>query len=287
MDYEAELKKLRDEQIAMTRNELEMQKQNSISTLNTQIEKLKPQYELQRQQASVSSQLGGKNFAEYLASRGLTSSGVGVQGELARQNQLGQTMNTINTNENTALQDIQNQKNTLESDYNLNLAKSTNTYNTDYLNNLFNYKVDQANQKAKYDQELALAAVKNTTSKTGSTGSNIVNGALPEYVLGIKGIGDGQGNMLYSYGGKTYKLKAGYNPFTGTKNKDIEKGFFSNGYQPDNVSGYKLKQTGYEGDYNGQSQNIWKYTDKDGKVNYVYWDGTKNVYRKTKNPASN
>ena len=58
------------------------------------------------------------------------------------------------------------------------------------------------------------------------------------------------------------------------KNKDIKKGTFSNGYQPNNVGGKKLKPvTGESLNINGNQQSVWST----GKKNYV-WNGIENKY---------
>lgn len=76
--------------------------------------------------------------------------------------------------------------------------------------------------------------------------------------------------------GQTYTLKKGVNPYTGTTNKDIKNGVFSNGYQPDNVNGHKLSVAAKGSvEINGRSQNLW-IDRKTGK--YYYWDGSKNMY---------
>lgn len=75
------------------------------------------------------------------------------------------------------------------------------------------------------------------------------------------------------------------NPYTGTRNKDAEKGTFSNGYQPNNVNGAKLSKSGYKvSDIFANSaygstgislanQSIWKANGK-----YYVWDGSIDDY---------
>lgn len=115
---------------------------------------------------------------------------------------------------------------------------------------------------------------KSSSSSTSGTKSSYATGVL-EYGTLVDSYGDGNGNTIYtdSYG-NTYKMKNGYNPYTGTYNNDVKNGTFSNGYQPNNVDGNKLSKSGKTGNINGQEQNIWKTSD--GK--YYYWDGTKNRY---------
>lgn len=96
-------------------------------------------------------------------------------------------------------------------------------------------------------------------------------------------------SILYNYkykdeDGKTYftnpagkeeAIETGVNPYTRSKNPDIKHGTFSNGYQPDNVGGKKLTQSGYTDNVNGRTQNVWFDSDGLGWI----WDGTKNAYQ--------
>lgn len=87
---------------------------------------------------------------------------------------------------------------------------------------------------------------------------------------------DQYGNTVYTdeYGNE-YIMSEHANPYTGTVNKDTEFGTFSNGYQPDNIDGKKLKATGEKYRINGQIQNVWSY---DGVKTRWVWDGTDNKY---------
>lgn len=84
------------------------------------------------------------------------------------------------------------------------------------------------------------------------------------------------GFMLFTDpNGKTVKVEKGRSPYTGTKNPDVDNGTFSNGYQPDNIGGEKLTNSGYTDNVNGREQNIWF----DPKGYGWIWDGTKNAYQ--------
>ena len=85
---------------------------------------------------------------------------------------------------------------------------------------------------------------------------------------------DNMGNNRFYRNGKEYSVAQGVNPYTGTKNPDAKNGTFSNGYQPNNINGKKLKKTGIKDVVNGVEQNVWQTPD--GKK-YI-WDGTKNAY---------
>ena len=91
-------------------------------------------------------------------------------------------------------------------------------------------------------------------------------------------------NYKYKEDGKTYftnpagkeeAIETGVNPYTRSKNPDIKHGTFSNGYQPDNVGGKKLTQSGYTDNVNGRTQNVWFDSDGLGWI----WDGTQNAYQ--------
>lgn len=88
---------------------------------------------------------------------------------------------------------------------------------------------------------------------------------------------DNEGNRIFrNSDGKTQAFAEGINPYTGTKHKDAKNGTFSNGYQPNNIGGKKLKaQTEYEVYVNGKKQSVWSYDN--GKTLWA-WDGSINEY---------
>ena len=109
-------------------------------------------------------------------------------------------------------------------------------------------------------------------SSSGSSGKS--GGGYSSGVVGYGNLansyGDGNGNVIYvDKNGNKYKMKQGYNPYTGTINPDAKKGTFSNGYQPDNIGGVKLKASGKLP--NGKT--IWSCNGKK-----YYWDGQANRY---------
>ncbi len=69
---------------------------------------------------------------------------------------------------------------------------------------------------------------------------------------------DSNGNPVYmSSDGKNQAFGDKINPYTGEKHPDAEYGTFSNGYQPDNINGTKLRSTGYEANIGGRSYPIY------------------------------
>lgn len=149
-------------------------------------------------------------------------------------------------------------------------------------------EIEQANWEKEYQlslQQLELDrySTYNSSRSRGSSSTKYANGVVSYGTL-ANSYGDGSGNMIYTdTSGNTYKMKEGYNPYTGTKNNDVANGTFSNGYQPNNVSGNRLSQSGKKVEYNGQNQNVWACTNG----SYYIWDGTQNKYLKLNNAEKN
>ena len=163
IDYETELKAIADAQKRQKQADLEAAKSSTLNTIEQQQGTLIPTYQTQRQQANVSSQIGAKNFAEYLARRGQTNQGIAAQAELSRGNVLGNTISGINTQETTALKDFANQRTAAETGYQTNLNSAYNDINTNYMSNLLNARQqEQARQDQLKQQAFSNAmAIKN------------------------------------------------------------------------------------------------------------------------------
>ena len=88
------------------------------------------------------------------------------------------------------------------------------------------------------------------------------------------GVQDDNGNLVFrNSDGKTMSFAPGVNPYTGTKHPDAKNGTFSNGYQPDNIGGTKLQNSGMTTNVTGKSQTIWEANGK-----YWLWQGDLNKY---------
>ena len=70
------------------------------------------------------------------------------------------------------------------------------------------------------------------------------------------------------------------NPYTNTVNPDTKYGTFDNGYQPNNIGGKKVVDTGLTAPINGRNQKVFIIggTDRRGNANYYVWDGIQNKY---------
>lgn len=93
---------------------------------------------------------------------------------------------------------------------------------------------------------------------------------------------DDNGNPIFrSSDGKTQSFGSGINPYTGTTHKDAKGAdgkvdsskVFSNGYQPNNINGVKLKDSGISTNITGKNQTIWQANGK-----YWLWRGDLNKY---------
>ena len=110
---------------------------------------------------------------------------------------------------------------------------------------------------------------------------------LPDKNGGSSGSG-GSGGYTNTSGGYTdsngkYEVNTPY--YQGNFNPDVKNGTFSNGYQPDNVNGTKLYNSGLtvdvststlKGEAKTVTQKVW--TTPDGTL--YYWNGKQNKYVK-------
>jgi peptidoglycan hydrolase-like protein with peptidoglycan-binding domain len=107
-----------------------------------------------------------------------------------------------------------------------------------------------------------------------SGGGNSSGGAYADTLWYATGTTDDKGNPIFRDSkGKTQAFGAGVNPYTGTKNADAKHGTFSNGYQPNNIGGTKLTNSGMSTSITGKSQTIWQANGK-----YWLWRGDLNRY---------
>ena len=148
----------------------------------------------------------------------------------------------------------------------------------------YDYQVEQdAKEEAWRQKEYDLAVDKwnfeqEQTKLAAAGGNGGGNGNGGDDTTGIlwyqTGTYDDNGNPIFiNSEGKTQAFGPGINPYTGTKHRDAGNGTFSNGYQPDNIGGTKLKSTEYSTDLYGKEQTIWTANGK-----YWLWNGRKNRY---------
>lgn len=288
----SELKKAQEERILAN---IEAQKEQAKKTYEQEQSVVAPQYQKARTQTSVSSQKQAKTLAEYLANRGLTTSGAGVQSEISRTNALQRNLTDLRSKESSALTDIAQRQSATMTGLDTALADKyaevENQYLADilakrdeerqYQEQLRQYKEQQAYQQAQfeYQKQQDLLAQQNYLAEL-------------EYQKQQDSIANNlaQQELYYNYGGgngnpvASNTVNTDY--FSGELNPDANiYGTFSNGYQPLGKTGHGLLKP--SGDtitfdtkkLNGQkvtvTQKIWKA--EDGTK--WYWDGTINDYK--------
>ena len=141
--YQDDLDRLTNAQRQAQVSQLKAARKKALANLDVQEQNIKPMYESARNQTSAASQQGARNFAEYLANRGLTNSGAAAQGEINRLSALNNNLGNLNTAEANAYRDIANQRTAVENDYVAGLANANNAITQNYYNNLLNYNEQQ------------------------------------------------------------------------------------------------------------------------------------------------
>lgn len=316
MDNEQYLKDLADAEKRNQQIQLDQQRAASLTSLEQEKAKVMPTFTQAKKETSVASQIGAKNFAEFLANRGQTSSGLAAQSEMSRQNVLARDIGNIGKQEQQALTDYSNQATGIQRDYSNQLANAYNTVDTNYQTNLYNEKIRQQEAAAaqkKYDQEFAYKKAQdelaqknyaaevaykkaqdraarnlswyNAKKPADNTGKVNKYSNMPMDYQSVSSVASGD-NMIYTVtnadGSKSqYTFEKGTNPFTGTVNPDAKSSSgtlytFSNGYQPNNINGTKLSK--YD-DKAVQLSGGKQSVWTYGKNKYAVWDGTVNAYR--------
>lgn len=141
--HQSDLDKFTKAQRQAAVDQLKAARTKALANLDVQEQNIKPMYENARNQTSAASQQGARNFAEYLANRGLTNSGAAAQGEVNRLSTLNNNLGNLATQEANAYRDIANQRTAIENDYAANLANANNAITQNYYNNLLNYNEQQ------------------------------------------------------------------------------------------------------------------------------------------------
>ena len=142
-DYINEYKEaLRKSRIAA----LDKARQGALSALSSEESTIAPQYAAARQKAVALSDLGAKNFAEYLAKRGLRSSGIASQGQIAQNIALQNVMGELSRGETQARADIARRRSDIEAGYQTDIANIQSDVETSTLPQL----IAQLNAERQY-----------------------------------------------------------------------------------------------------------------------------------------
>ena len=137
------------------------------------------------------------------------------------------------------------------------------------------YSEQMAFQKQQYEDSKSAAGSGGNGGNGGNgSGGNTGGATFADTLWNATGTYDDNGNPIFRNSeGKTQAFGQGVNPYTGTKHPDAKNGTFSNGYQPNNIGGTKLKNSGMSTSITGKSQTIWEANGK-----YWLWRGDLNKY---------
>lgn len=240
-------------------------------------------YESEYQKNAVQKLINEKQIAEKTANLGLTDSGLNRTQQTAAQlsyaNQKGKidlakqsALDELSLSLSSALSNIEQEaqanKLSIKQTYaQQNAATAAELYNTDVENEYNTYLAQlEANTEL---QKAQLEASLNASASSSNSGSS--SDTLLWYYTGTY---DNYGNPIFrNSDGKTQAFGMGVNPYTGTIHKDAKYGTFSNGYQPNNINGVKLVNTGLTTNITGKPQTVWYTEEKDetGKIITKYW----------------
>ncbi len=303
-----------DKQLTNQTEKIEQQKQEAQKSYDTEAKKARNDY------TSFVNPYGYN--AEAMASQGLNNSGVletsklggwnTYQNRLANANkvkeaailQYNQDMKDARLNYDVqkaqnAYQKLQAQlgfvdnyytnkgnieQNQLSSNQNLD-SEYYNRYQTEYANiqnekqrqeAIRQWEAEMQEQQRQYNENMAFQRQQAQQSQSNWE---------KEYALSKKKVNSSSSSSRSS-GSGGYALSSGVkNPYTGTIHKDTKYGTFSNGYQPDNVSGSKLSNSGlkvsnvFANSATGSTgislsnQSIWTANGR-----YYIWDGSQDDY---------
>ena len=225
--------------------------------------------------ANVNRLLALRDNKNALSRAGLSSQGLVGSQVNSINNNYGTNLNTILKDKATGLRDIENQIN------NTNL-----TYDTNKQNLTAQYASTLAQQQAAINnaaQQLGMQAYNDYISQQQAYANYEQQKAEAErqYQLQLQQLRSSASGSNWSDGGGGYAVNTAY--YQGDLNPDARNGTFSNGYQPDNIGGQKLKDSGKKmkitttdryGKTQKLTQTVWKTAD--GRK--WYWDGRYNKY---------
>ena len=143
MNYEQELQNLKNAQKNAAMADLQAKKDASLSNLQAEEAKIKPEYAAQRSTANANNRVAARNFQEYLANTGRANSGIGAQYEMSRQNSLQNGLNAINAAEAQSIADIARRRTDAENAYNSGLASANAEVEANYIKNLLDQRQQQ------------------------------------------------------------------------------------------------------------------------------------------------
>lgn len=159
-DYSEEIRNLAEAQRQAQLAALEKSRQQALSNLSVEKASIAPTYYNARNQVASQNKQSARNFAEYMANRGLTRSGAGAQAEIARNVAYQSNMSALGQQEAQAYQDIARRESDIENAYLSDKASINANIDANMLNQLIaeGQRLDNVNLNNYYqNQQLALS----------------------------------------------------------------------------------------------------------------------------------
>lgn len=252
--------------------------QQAINTLNQNKDKVAETALDNAKQANINRLLALKDNRGAMSRAGLNSQGVVGSQVNSINNNYGTNLNTILKDKATGLRDIEKQVNDTNLQYETNKSNLAAQYAQMYANKqseiegtalqlaetAYNNYIAQQQAEAQREQQRLEAERANQLAWAQLNASRSSGG-------GSYSFGDSGG----------YEVNTAY--YQGDLNPDARYGTFKNGYQPNNINGQALKDSGKKmkitttdrfGNTKTLTQTVWKTSD--GKK--WYWDGRYNKY---------
>lgn len=292
----------RDADIAASDKVYDTQKQQTQNTYNRQIDETSKSYEDLYDENAVQRLVNEREIAENMANLGLTDSGLNRTQQTAVQlsyansknkidvtrqkaidtltASLADAISKIDTDKLSAAENIRSSydkswQSAAQSTYATELEEETKRQKQAYDYSLNMYKQQQSAYEKMYEAQQKASYIIKTN---GGLLSRDYAGKLSDNGVNVIYNGDGTTTYVDNNSGKKTTLASTINPYTGTVNKDTTDGVFGNGYQPDNIGGYKLKVYDAKAvEINGNKQNVYKLI-KGHNTEYYAWNGANNTY---------
>lgn len=229
-------------------------------------------------QANINRLLAMKDNKSAMSRAGLGSQGIVGSQVNSINNNYGTNLNTILKDKAVGIRDIENQINNTNLQYETNKSNLAAQYASTFANKQSEIQSTalQLGQEA-YNNYIAQqqAAAQLELQKQQQEEANRIAWAQ------LKASQSQGTSRDFGNSSSQYQVNTAY--YQGDLNPDAQRGTFSNGYQPNNINGAKLKSTGNKmkitttdrfGKTSTLTQTVWKTPDN----RKWYWDGRYNRY---------
>lgn len=278
-------------------------KTNTQNTYNTQIEDTKGSYDELYRENAVQKLINEREVAENMANLGLTDSGLNRTQQTAVQLSYANQKGKLDTSKQKAVDSLAAELAAKVSEIESNKALAAENIRSTYEKQYASTGADMYNNAIENERKLQETALQEQTKQykaylealekvetkakeeayiikaNGAGLSYNYSGSLRDNGVWVTYNNDGTTTYVDQNSGKKTTISSNINPYTFTINADTANGTFSNKYQPNNIGGVKLNDTGNTimlAD-KGRSQKVFSLK-KNGTTKYYTWNSPKNEY---------